>query len=224
VNSPLAASPYDRAKPQAGSIADKVKTIIFDFGNVLAFFDHRLTSARLARYSDLSSEEIHAVLWGSPLEDAFESGQIKTDEFLDRVRAACNLTCSDAELKRAYADIFWPNLQICELLPRLKRRYRLVLASNTTELHTNHFRRQFADALAHFDALGFSHDAGARKPRPAFYHYIQELAGCAPKECLFIDDLPANVEAGREHGWHGVQYRDFADLRQNLAKLNIPAS
>jgi HAD superfamily hydrolase (TIGR01549 family) len=199
----------------------EVKTIIFDFGNVIAFFDHRLTSTRLARVSDRSADEIHTLLWGSPLEDEFESGKIGPDEFLRQVRQSCRTTCSEAELIRAYADIFWPNLEVCELLPRLKQRYRLVLASNTTELHTRQFRRQFADALAHFDALGLSHDAGARKPRPAFYHYIQKLAKCAAEECVYIDDLAANVTGGREHGWQAIQYLDYADLQRRLAELGI---
>lgn len=198
-----------------------VKTIIFDFGNVVAFFDHRLTSNRLARHSDRTVDEIHAVLWGSVLEDQFESGKIGVEEFLGRVREACRLHCSDDALIRAYADIFWPNQEVCEMLPRLQQRYRLLLASNTTELHTQQFRRQFARELAHFDALGLSHDAGARKPQPEFYHYMQGLAGGSPEECVYIDDLPANVAGGLAHGWHGIQYRDFADLQQRLAALGI---
>jgi hypothetical protein len=35
-----------------------------------------------------------------------------------------------------------------------------------------------------------------------------------------VDDLPANVEAGRRFGWNAVAYADFPDL---LARLNVSA-
>jgi FMN phosphatase YigB (HAD superfamily) len=198
-----------------------IRTIIFDFGNVIGFFDHRLAVVRLARHSPLAADAIHGILFGGSLEDDYEAGRIDTGTFLQRLRDACQLRCTDEELTRAYSDIFWPNLEVCELLPVLARRYRLVLASNTTPLHTAHFLRQFAEPLRPFAALGLSHDAGARKPHRAFYDYIQGLAQAAPAECLFIDDLPANVEGGRAVGWHTHRYRDAGELRQRLAELAV---
>ena len=47
-----------------------MRTLVFDFGNVLAFFDHRPAVERLARYSPLSPAELYRVLYGFPLADA----------------------------------------------------------------------------------------------------------------------------------------------------------
>ena len=52
-----------------------------------------------------------------------------------------------------------------------------MLASNTNVLHAGHFKTQFADVLRHFDALGTSYEAGARKPHPDFYAHCVRLAG-----------------------------------------------
>jgi FMN phosphatase YigB (HAD superfamily) len=198
-----------------------IRAIVFDFGNVIGFFDHRLITSRLACYSDVPAESIHAFLFGGPLECDYETGRITTSEFLDRVRSTCRLDCSDEVVLTSWADIFWPNEQVIALLPRLKPHYRLVLGSNTNELHTAQFCRQFADALRHFDHLVFSHDVGARKPELAFFEHCRRLAGCAPEECLFIDDLPANVAGARACGWQAVVYTDVRDLRQRLAALGI---
>jgi putative hydrolase of the HAD superfamily len=200
-----------------------VNTLVFDFGNVVGYFDHRRASRRLADLSGVPAEAVHAFLFGGTLEDDYEAGRLSTAEFLLRVRAVCRLGCSDEVLAAAYADIFWPNEDVCALLPRLKRRYRLLLASNTNDLHARHFRRQFADSLRHFDALALSHEVGARKPQAAFFEYCQRLARCAPDECLFIDDLPANVAGAQACGWKGIVYRDVADLRQRLAAFGIRA-
>jgi putative hydrolase of the HAD superfamily len=96
--------------------------------------------------------------------------------------------------------------------------------SNTNELHAVHFRRQFADTLAHFDVLVLSHEVGIRKPCAEIYAHCQNLAGSEPRQCLFIDDLPANIEAARACGWHGIVYHRGLDLRRELHKLGIELS
>src|SRR5262249_16181099 len=133
----------------------------------------------------------------------------------------CGLRCSDEAAAAAYADIFRPNESVCELLPRLKGRYRLLLGSNTNDLHARQFLRQLDEPLGHFDALVLSHEVGSRKPAPAFYRHCQSLAGCAAEECLFIDDLPANVLGARACGWHGVVYTTTDNLLNELAALGV---
>jgi glucose-1-phosphatase len=198
-----------------------IKTIVFDFGRVVGYFDHRLTTNRLAPGSGLSAEEMHTYLFGGPLEDDYESGRITTGEFLKRVRETCRLTCSEDTIAAAWADIFWPNLEVCALLPRLKPRYHLLLGSNTNELHARRFCEQFADWLQHFDALVLSHQIGVRKPKPGFFEHCTRLAACAAAECLFIDDLADNVAGARACGWQGLVYTNFPDLCKELTARGI---
>jgi putative hydrolase of the HAD superfamily len=155
------------------------------------------------------------------LEDAYESGRITSAEFLRRIRDGCGLTCPDEVLVPAFADMFWPNEAVCALVPRLRPRYRLLLGSNTNELHSRHFLQQFADTMQHFDAVVLSHEVGARKPRPEFFRHAQRLAGCAAEECLFIDDLPANVAGARALGWQGIVYSPKTDLAAELAGAGV---
>jgi putative hydrolase of the HAD superfamily len=198
-----------------------IKTIVFDFGRVVGFFDHDLTSRRLAAHGYLPAEAYHNILFGRSLEDDYESGRISTDEFLRQVRDACRLTCSDEIIAAAWADIFWPNPEICALLPQLKPHYRLLLGSNTNELHARQFLRQFSDWLRPFDALVLSYEIGVRKPKRGFFEHCSRLAECAPAECLFIDDLPANVAGARACDWRGIVYTNFVDFCNELTALGI---
>lgn len=184
-----------------------MKTIFFDFGNVLAFFDHMRATTQLARYTDISPTELMLTLYGGAIEDSYEVGKLTTDEYLRRVKLNGRLNCTNAEFLTAFVDIFWRNDDVCDVIPRLKPRYRLVLASNTNDAHFTHYRKQFADVLTHFDFLGASHQAGFRKPDAGFFAYCQRFAEAAPQECLFVDDLPVNIEAAERHGWRGVCYR-----------------
>jgi putative hydrolase of the HAD superfamily len=198
-----------------------MQAIAFDFGNVLGFFDHRITMDRLAGYTDMSAEAMFAAVYASPLEDAFEAGQISSVDFLREVRQLCRLRCEDRILIEAWSDIFRPNAEVCGLIESLKPGYRLLLGSNTNELHSRRYRRQFAGTLRHFDHLVLSHEIGVRKPRPEFFDHCRRLADCPAGDCLFIDDLPDNIAGARACGWKGIVYQSFEDLQNRLQEIGV---
>jgi glucose-1-phosphatase len=198
-----------------------MRALVFDFGNVVGYFDHYQALNKLAAHTDMTPRAMYAAIYDTDLEDAFESGRITAAEFLRQFRSLCGLRCDDEFLSAACADIFRPNPDVCALLPKLKPGYRLLLGSNTNELHAVQFRRQFADVLRHFDHLVLSYEVGVRKPRAGFFEHCQLLAGCPAHECLFIDDLPANVEGARACGWHGIVYKGIEALRAELAALGV---
>jgi putative hydrolase of the HAD superfamily len=200
-----------------------IKAVVFDFGNVLGFFSHRRAAEQLSLYAPggVTADDILTFLGDSDVEIAFEEGRMSTTEVLDRLRQRFDLRGSDEQLERAAADMFTPNEPVCALVPVLRQNYRLVLLSNTNDLHYRHFRRQFADTLDHFHALVVSHQVGVRKPDPAVYDHARERADCAAHECLFIDDLPVNAVAARACGWQSVVYRKGDDLRQLLMQAGV---
>jgi putative hydrolase of the HAD superfamily len=198
-----------------------VRTIVFDFGNVLGFFSHRKVGEQLAAYGEVSLEAIVAYAFGGKLEDDYEAGHVSTAVLMGMMRETFHLRCTDEQFAAAFGDMFTPNPAVCELVPRLKPRYRLLLLSNTNELHARWFRRQFASTLEWFDGLILSYEVGLRKPDPRIYQLCQQRAQCEPGECLFIDDLPTNVEAARGIGWQGIVYRKGDDLRRELAGLGV---
>jgi putative hydrolase of the HAD superfamily len=200
-----------------------MRTIFFDFGNVVGYFDHRRAIRQFVPHCDLTEDAIYAALYGAELEDDFEAGRIGGEEFIRRACEAIGYRGSPEQFRTAFVDIFTPNPEVCALVPRLHPRHQLVLASNTNELHSAFFQRSFADVLRHFDALGQSFEAGARKPHPRFFAYCQALTDAPPHECLFIDDLPANVEGARAFGWHAIRYTTYPDLVRRLRELGIDA-
>ena len=198
-----------------------MKTIIFDFGNVIGFFDHGRTLKKLESFTDMRADEMRAKVYAGALEDDFETGKIGEAEFLERFIEGCRLKCTREYLQAACADIFWPNPEICNLIPKLRPRYRILLGSNTNIIHSRFFREQFADVLGHFDALALSHEVGVRKPRIDFFQHCQKLAVGEPDECLFIDDLTDNVQSARTLGWHGIVYQPNNGLMSKLTAAGV---
>jgi putative hydrolase of the HAD superfamily len=198
-----------------------ITTVVFDFGNVLGFFSHRKAAEQLAAFGTVAPEAIQAYLFGGNLEDDYESGRVSTAALIAQVREHFELTGTDEELGHAVADMFWPNDEVCGLVPLLRPRHRLLLLSNTNELHARQFVPQFQSTLSHFDHLVLSHELRIRKPDPRVYAYCEQLAGSPASECLFIDDLPTNVLAAKACGWQGIIYQRGMDLRQALASCGV---
>ena len=198
-----------------------MKTIIFDFGNVVGFFDHGRTMDKLRPFTPLTPQEMYAAVYDGPLEDDLERGRLTEWEILRHVHQLWQLSCDLDFLAHAIGDIFTANAEVCDLVPRLKQRYRILLGSNTNAIHSKFFRSQFADTLSHFDALVLSHEIGTRKPGADFFLHCLSLADAPPGECVFVDDLAANIAGARGIGFHGIVYQPHGQLSDQLRALGV---
>jgi epoxide hydrolase-like predicted phosphatase len=61
-----------------------------------------------------------------------------------------------------------------------------------------------------FDAIVRSGDVGLRKPDPAIYLLTAERLGAEPERCVFVDDIPANVEGARAAGMTATLHKHAA--------------
>ena len=72
-----------------------------------------------------------------------------------------------------------------------------------------------------FDGIVVSSEVRLVKPDPAIFLLFLERHGLAAGDCVFIDDSPVNVAAARRLGFHGVEFRGAADLRDRLADWGL---
>lgn len=59
-----------------------------------------------------------------------------------------------------------------------------------------------------FDAVVISGEVGMRKPEPRIFHHALGRIGLSGEECVFIDDIEANIVAARALGISGIHHRD----------------
>ena len=198
-----------------------IRAILFDFGNVIGFYDHRRATRRFAPLAGMPEGEMLEAIYDGQLEHDFESGTISGDEFLQKVSDLIDFRGRLDVLRDGFVDIFTPNVPVIQLIPKLAERYRLVLASNTNELHSAKYVQSFADTLKHFTALGMSWQAGVRKPKAEFFQYCLRLADCHPAEAVFVDDVEENVEGAAAIGIDGILYEPGMDLAAELRQFGI---
>ena len=77
-------------------------------------------------------------------------------------------------------------------------------------------REDFPDL---FDAVVISGEVGMRKPEPRIFRHAAALLDLEPEECVFVDDVEANVKAAIACGMTGVHHTDPALTQQRLTKL-----
>lgn len=74
-----------------------------------------------------------------------------------------------------------------------------------------------------FDAWVISAEVGMRKPEERIFLLAAERLGLPPDQCVFIDDIQANVDAANALGMAAVLHRDpLATTAHLSALLNLP--
>jgi putative hydrolase of the HAD superfamily len=70
-----------------------------------------------------------------------------------------------------------------------------------------------------FDVVVISAEVGMRKPEERIFRHTAALLGLEPAECVFIDDMAANVAAAEAIGLVGLHHRDPGVTTEHLARL-----
>ena len=76
-----------------------------------------------------------------------------------------------------------------------------------------------ADFPSLFDTVVLSGEVGMRKPEERIFLHAAETLGLDPRECVFIDDIEANVAAAAACGMTGVHHTDIAATAAALQGL-----
>ena len=76
-----------------------------------------------------------------------------------------------------------------------------------------------ADFPGLFDTVVLSGEVGMRKPEKEIFLHAAETLGLAPAECVFIDDMEANVAAAQACGMTGVLHTETATTARALQDL-----
>jgi len=196
-----------------------IRTAFFDMGNVLVFFSNQRMCEQVGLLCKKTPQEIEDIFFRTSMQVDFECGRLSKEQLHQQFEAAVGEQIEIEKLQLAVADIFTLNAAILPILDDLKsRRIRLVVLSNTNELHAAFIRDNF-DILDRFDDFVFSHEVGAMKPSATIYEAALKKAHCEPHECFYTDDIEEYVLAAREFGIQAKLFTGTEDLNQSLAAI-----
>ncbi len=199
------------------------KFIYFDLGNVLLHFDHELACRQMAAVAGISPQQVRSVVFDSDLLDRYESGRVDDRGFYD---AFCRATGTVPDFERlllAGSEIFQLNVSLLPVVAQLDAAgHRLGLLSNTCPAHWAYCTGgRYGILNSAFGVIALSYRIGARKPSPQIFLAAAEMAGVAPAEIFFVDDIAGHVAGARAVGFDAVQYTSTAALAAALRERGV---
>lgn len=197
-----------------------IKNIVFDMGNVL------LTYAPHEYIKTITDDEVIAE---AVLKELFYSkewleldeGAITEENAIEKV---CQRIPQHAEYVKKAMDGWHSDLTpipgMAEIVKRLKdKNYKLYLLSNAS-LRFFKYRDMF-EIFLYFDGFMVSAEEKLVKPDKAIFDSICDRFSLNCQECIFIDDLQANIDGAINAGFHGHLFQGAQKLSDYLEKEDI---
>lgn len=198
----------------------KVKLLVFDMGHVFVDFEWETVCEGFCRRAGITSEQFKPIL-RHIASLGYESGRAQTADVLRELNALLpELHLTEDEFHPLWNATFRENEEMAALLQFLKQDRPLYLLSNTNDSHYTYLERTH-NVSRHFEELILSYLVGFSKPEEAIYHEVMKRSGLKAEECLFVDDLPANIEAASKLGMNTIRFVGIADLKERLAAFGI---
>ncbi|MCK9425304.1 MAG: HAD family phosphatase [Ignavibacteriaceae bacterium] len=198
-----------------------IKAIVFDLGNVLVPFDYSIARIKLnAIEENLGEVFLSFYKENYDLHRSFERGDLSEEKFISIMVNVLHNKIDAETFCRIYAEIFTINENVVSLLPELKKNYKLVLLSNTNEIHKKYGWERYG-FIKNFAKLILSHEVNAVKPEEKIYKAVETFTRLLPEEHLFIDDILEYVNGAKKLGWDGIQFNGYENLVEELLKRNI---
>ncbi len=199
-----------------------IRNVVFDMGNVLLRFDPELFLSRAGVTATEDRQLMHRQLFRSLEWVQLDRGSLTEQEALPIIRARLpeGLHPALEELLLRWDEPILP-VPGMEALVRDVRQagYGIYLLSNASRRLHRYWPRVPGSGC--FDGVFVSADHLLVKPQQSIYRRFCETFGLRGEECLFVDDLPLNIEGAVTAGWQGIVFHDAAQLRRELRERGI---
>jgi len=171
------------------------KNVIFDLGVVIMDIEPWKTIEAFERLGICGKWEKN-----DQLILKMEKGELTEPEFRNEIRNRFKISVSDKQIDDAWCSMiigFDPDK--IRFLQELKSYYSIYLFSNTNSLHVRLFKKLFENQFKFpidnlFVKTFYSNEIGLRKPDPASFQKILNIANIKAQETLFVDDIKENLK------------------------------
>lgn len=197
-----------------------IAAVFLDMGNVLVFHDDAVLWQRMSAWGGAAPEVVRRrilALW-----DPINRGSLAGDDLRREVcRAAGGKSAmTPDDFSALWNCHFRVHHEVLPLVDALLDRVKVVLLSNTNEIHWRYVRPRLPQ-FERFSACVLSYQLGLAKPDPEIYRVALARAGVSPEDAAFFDDVPDFVNAAGALGIAGRVFTDAPTFRAQLAELGV---
>lgn len=184
-----------------------MRNIIFDMGNVLIAYDPERFLDREGIADAGDRRRLNAAVFGSPDWARLDRGELDEPEFADLAlaRLPARLHAVARRLIFHWEQPMEPVPGMADFVRECKDRgMGVYLLSNASRRQREYWPDIPGSAL--FDGAVVSAFERCVKPMPGIYRILLERYGLNAEECVFVDDVPANVAAAKDAGMEGILF------------------
>lgn len=199
-----------------------IKNIILDVGKVLVAWQPKVTMRELG-ISDETVEILAKALFDSGIWNEADRGVLSDDEFLE-------LAIRQVPEYEAEVRLFWNNIDraiwqfpYVKLWIRAMKKagYKVYILSNYGNWSYEKTKERALNFLEEVDGAVFSYEVKQIKPDAAIFQALCDKYSLKAEECVFLDDLPANIEGAKNFGMQGIVFKGLQDALEELQKLDV---
>lgn len=197
-----------------------IKAVFFDLGGVIARTENPEPRSRLASSLGLTYADIDKLVFENESSKQASLGIITEKQHWQNIARLLNQP--DSEIDRLHSDFFAGDridFKLVEFMRSLHPTYKVGLISNAwSGLRAWIEEQNFADA---FDNMVISAEVGLIKPDQRIYQAALQNLQVHPEESVFVDDLPANIDAARKMGMQAIHFKQAAQAMMDLSALLV---
>ena len=187
-----------------------IRNMVFDIGNVLMDFRWKEYMRSLFGENEALIQTINQGIWHNGCWAAMDKGEMdgaatlrSAVAFSPQYEKEIKLTLDKVALafhKFGYA-VPW--------VQELKRMGLNVYYLSNYSAFSIAANPDVLDFIPCMDGGVFSFEVKAVKPEPEIYRCLCDKYGLKPEECLFTDDVPANVKGAQACGFQGIVFEGY---------------
>lgn len=195
---------------------------VFDFGGVLVDWNPRYLYRKLFAGDEAAVEDFLATVCTLEWHFKHDAGRPMAEGVAELVAAFPD----KADLIRAF-EVRWREMFRGQIEGTVEILHALKAVGVPLYGLTNYASEKFdelheqVDFLPLFDDILVSGKVGLIKPDPAIFQLMLSRFGLDPSATIFVDDVPANVEAATAMGLKAVHFRGPGDLAKDLTSLGL---
>jgi glucose-1-phosphatase len=201
--------------------ARKVRAVIFDIGRVLIRLDVARATKGLASGTSLSPQELWLAIEKDPRWKDWQEGRISARDWHLHLKQRFGGAATFEQFSEAWNLVLDPEPMLSNgLFAKLSNNYRLGLLSNTDPIHVAYMESRY-DFFSYFPVRIYSCAIGAAKPNPRIYREALRACRVRAEEAVYVDDIPAYVEAAQRLGLAAIHFQSSEQLTLALHGLGL---
>lgn len=199
-----------------------IKNIVFDCSDTLLHFSSQEELSKLTGNSTQAAQ-IKSKIHQSRAWNFYDKG-LMTEEGLRQ-----EILPLFTEMERPFAAWYLDNWSKCyspipgmyDLVAELREKNWPLYIISDFPPRFDELKAFFSDLFCAFNGIDVSCECQLTKADKGLFSHFLQTFHCDATECLFIDDIPRNVENARSLGFHGIVFESAHSLSKHLSELNI---